>query len=173
MNAADEAELRCLHEAGEQIDFAGLLRLRERARLVVEALNAGVPVEEVRAKFLPELHEEILSGRRQAQLNTRQRRLARTTTRVVWGYVYVFAAGPFVKVGMSDVGVTSRWHNIRCGNPLLEPPLYVSSPLGDRALQAERRVHELLSPYREGGEWFRCERSLAIDTVKAVEKEFS
>lgn len=164
------AELSYLAEKGAIVSAFELYRMRERSQLVVAALRSGMSVEEVRAKFQPELHAKILARTATPPWSPR---IERRGAAVVWGYVYVFAAGPLVKVGMSDVGVASRWQNIRCSNPLLEPPLYVSGALGDHARQAERRAHEILAPYHETGEWFRCDRELAVKTVKTIEKEYA
>lgn len=95
----------------------------------------------------------------------------RPPVRLAWGYVYIFASGPFVKIGMSDANVKARWAAIKCGNPLLEPPLYVTSPLGNQVEDAEKQAHAALAKYHEIGEWFRCDRDLAIAVVKRIEQE--
>lgn len=87
---------------------------------------------------------------------------------VAHGYVYVFAAQTLVKVGMSKFDVYRRWHGIRTGNPWLEPPLYVSPPLLDRVSAMEQACHVALAEYRVSGEWFECDRTLAVETVKRV-----
>lgn len=89
----------------------------------------------------------------------------------VWGFVYIFPAGPLLKIGMSDVGVERRWNSIRTGNPLLEPAIHVSPPVGKLAREIERGAHQALDAYRESGEWFRCSRELAIETVQRMTKE--
>lgn len=131
----------------------------------VREINAGVPMDDVRAKYSPELHRRIVEQR---QREEDARRPAPATS----GYVYVFAAGDLIKVGMSDAGVEARWYNIKCGNPLLERPLYVTGPLGNRTREVEKCAHAALSEHRESGEWFRCDRTLAIAVVKRIEQEF-
>jgi hypothetical protein len=66
------------------------------------------------------------------------RRAARVPPPPAWGFVYIFPAGPLLKIGISDAGVEQRWNNIRCSNPLLEPPLYISPPVGKLAREIER-----------------------------------
>lgn len=96
------------------------------------------------------------------------RKPVRVAPPAAWGFVYVFAAGDLVKVGMSDAGVKARWASIRCSNPLLEPALFVSAPLGNRAREVERRALQALSEYCAGGEWFRCAREEVIATVRRI-----
>lgn len=98
-------------------------------------------------------------------------RMRRIPVPPIWGFVYIFPAGPLLKIGISDVGVEQRWNNIRCGNPLLEPPVYVSPPLGKLAREVEREAHKALIQYHESGEWFRCSHELAVETVQRITKE--
>lgn len=87
------------------------------------------------------------------------------------GYLYVFAARSFVKVGMSKFDVYRRWHSMKTDNPWLEPPLYVSPPLLDRVRPLEKACHVALAEYHRSGEWFECERGFAIETVQRVVQE--
>lgn len=89
-----------------------------------------------------------------------------------YGYVYVFAAADLIKIGMSLHDVEKRWRDIRVANPLLEPALYITSPLEQDVNRAELACHAALQEYRVSGEWFRCSRELAIETVKRIEKEY-
>lgn len=134
---------------------------------IIRELNAGVSMDEVRAKYSPVLHQSVMERRQQKEA----KRLKWASAPNASGYLYVFAAGPYVKVGMSDAGVESRWHNIKCANPLLEPPLYVTGPLGNRVREAEKRAHAALSEHRKHGEWFSCDRDIAIAVVKRIELE--
>jgi hypothetical protein len=84
------------------------------------------------------------------------------------GFVYVFAAGAHVKVGISQFDAESRWWTIRSNNPLLEPALFVSEPLGVRARKVEQAAHKELKPYHVNGEWFSCDRPHAIAVVKKL-----
>jgi T5orf172 domain len=93
-------------------------------------------------------------------------RAARTVT--AQGYVYVFAAQTLVKVGMTIHSPYRRWHSIKTANPWLEPPLYVSPPLLARVTAIEKAAHTALKAYRVTGEWFECDRQLAIDTVQRL-----
>lgn len=84
------------------------------------------------------------------------------------GYVYVFAAGLHVKVGISWLDVERRWATILSSNPLLERPLYVSPAIGKKALLIERAAHQELMPFHVSGEWFSCSRELAVAIVKKL-----
>lgn len=84
------------------------------------------------------------------------------------GYLYVFAAKNLVKVGMTKFSIYRRWHGIRSSNPWLEPPLYVSPPLMEKVSEAERACHVALAQYRSSGEWFDCDRGLALTTVRSI-----
>jgi len=90
---------------------------------------------------------------------------------IVGGYVYVFAAGDHVKIGLSWFDVERRWNTIRSSNPLLERPLYVSHELGERASKVEKSAHTALATYHFSGEWFSCDRALAVETVKNLVEE--
>ena len=85
-----------------------------------------------------------------------------------WGYVYVFAAGAHVKIGISECDVEKRWSSMRTDNPLLERPLYISPPLEKRCRVVEKKAHEALMEYHFSGEWFSCNRQLAINTVRSL-----
>jgi T5orf172 domain-containing protein len=84
------------------------------------------------------------------------------------GFVYVFAAGAHVKVGISETDVQGRWNSIRSCNPLLEPAAYVSPPVGDLARKVEQAAHRSLSHCHVSGEWFLCAPENAIETVKGL-----
>lgn len=85
-----------------------------------------------------------------------------------YGFVYVFGARNLVKIGMTMHSVYRRWHGIKSANPWLEKPLYVTGALCGRVIEVERMCHEALKAYRVEGEWFECERLLAIDTVRRI-----
>lgn len=88
-----------------------------------------------------------------------------------YGFVYIFPAGPLLKIGISEVGVERRWRNIKCGNALLEPPIYVSPALGKHHREIEMAAHKALAEYHESGEWFRCPREHAVETVRRLAEE--
>lgn len=139
-----------------------------KAHRVVTLLRAGLQVRH-RRELEPKFHEPPGPGEARPMVRPTFRRKERTAT--ASGFVYVFAAGAHVKIGISDTNVDQRWNSIRGSNPLLEPPLYVTAPLGDLARKVERAAHKFLSPHHENGEWFRCAREIAIETVKRLEKE--
>lgn len=87
---------------------------------------------------------------------------------VAEGFVYVFAAKTMLKVGMTRFSPYRRWHSIQTGNPWLEAPLYISPPLMKRVAAMEKACHAALAQYRRSGEWFECDRQLAIDTVRTI-----
>ena len=89
------------------------------------------------------------------------------------GYLYVFAAGIHVKVGLSWHNIERRWASIFSSNPLLERPLYVSPPLGKKVVVLERAAHQQLIQFHVSGEWFSCERSHAISIVEKLVREAS
>lgn len=88
-----------------------------------------------------------------------------------YGFVYVFAAQSLVKIGMTGYSVYRRWHSIKTANPWLERPLYVTPPLHGRARDVEKSCHKELSAYHRCGEWFECERQVAIDIVQKLARE--
>jgi Meiotically Up-regulated Gene 113 (MUG113) protein/uncharacterized protein DUF4224 len=85
--------------------------------------------------------------------------------------IYAIAAGSLIKVGVAK-DVDKRWRNLRIGNRAIEPVLYATKPLRN-ALRIEKLVHRDLARYRVGGEWFQCDRSIAIAVVKRIEQEAS
>jgi hypothetical protein len=85
-----------------------------------------------------------------------------------YGFVYVFAAQSLVKIGMTRYSIYRRWHSIKTANPWLERPLYVSPALFGRVIELERACHRALSAYHVTGEWFECDRALAIETVRRI-----
>lgn len=97
--------------------------------------------------------------------------LVRDKLCVPYGFVYVFGALNLVKIGMTQHSVYRRWHGIKTGNPWLEQPLYVTGPLLGHVVDVERACHAALTQYHVTGEWFECERELAIATVKRIEQE--
>lgn len=135
-------------------------------RDLVGEINSGMPIDVVREKYHPVLHASILAERALGAPIPRRSRFGASAP--TWGFIYVFAAGPYTKVGMSDAAVQARWVNIKSANPLLEPPLFVSKPLGNRTREIERRIHAALRDHLECGEWFRCERALVLETVRRV-----
>lgn len=141
---------------------------------VMELLRQGVDVRH------PATHPEVQEGRRLQRLEEnkqrqRSNRLERVKAKARAAALakrkvqrlYVFAAGPFVKIGIAG-DVEERWRSIRGHNPLLERPLYVGVLLGTAARKFEREAHEKLRCYRRQGEWFLCSRWLAIETVKQI-----
>lgn len=139
---------------------------------ILNLLRAGVPVR----------HGSVLRSEQQRQQrelakteNRRLRRLERKKAKArekqAAKRVYVFAAGPYIKVGVAN-DVEARWRSIRGHNPLLERPLYIGVPLGPTAFECEREIHRQLGRYRrKGTEWFRCGRFLAIETVLQITGE--
>lgn len=105
------------------------------------------------------------------ELTPRSLILVRDELRLPWGYVYVFGAQGYVKVGMTKFDIYRRWHSIKTANPWLERPLYVSPPLMERVKQVERTCHEALSELRVCGEWFDCPRDFAIEVVQEMVDE--
>ncbi len=97
--------------------------------------------------------------------------VVRDELRLPWGYVYVFAAQMYVKIGMSKFDIYRRWHSIKTANPWLERPLYVSPPLMERVLHVEKECHEALRDFRVTGEWFDCPRELALEVVQEMVDE--
>lgn len=89
-----------------------------------------------------------------------------------YGFVYVFAAQSLVKIGMTMHSVNQRWYSIRTHNPWLEPALYASPPLSGDMPAVEKACHKALAAYHHSGEWFSCDRQLAVDTVIRVVKQF-
>jgi T5orf172 domain len=87
---------------------------------------------------------------------------------VARGFIYVFPAQKLLKIGMTEFSIYRRWHSIKTSNPWLEPPLYVSPPLMERVGTLEKECHAALAEYRKSGEWFECERDLAVATVKRI-----
>lgn len=99
--------------------------------------------------------------------------LVRDKLCVPYGFVYVFGARELVKIGMTQHSVYRRWHGIKSANPWLEQPLYVTGPLLGNVVNVERACHAELKQYHVTGEWFECDRALAIETVKRIEQETS
>lgn len=97
--------------------------------------------------------------------------LVRDKLCVPYGFVYVFGARDLVKIGMTQHSVYRRWHGIKTANPWLEQPLYVTGPLLGQVIEVERACHAALAQYHVTGEWFECDRALAIATVKRLEEE--
>lgn len=87
---------------------------------------------------------------------------------VAEGFIYVIPAQAMVKIGMTRWSMYRRWHSLRTGNPWLEVPLYVSPPLMDRVAAVEKECHAALAVYRKSGEWFECDRDLAVMTVRRI-----
>lgn len=87
-------------------------------------------------------------------------------------HVYVFAAREYVKVGVTNDPV-GRWHQIRGGNPLLEPPFHVTQKKYPYAYKLERAIHEALKAYRvPRTEWFKCNRYLALEIARLIEESW-
>lgn len=85
-----------------------------------------------------------------------------------YGFIYVFAAQSLVKVGFTQFSPYRRWHSIKTANPWLEDPLYVSHALMGRVREIEKACHVALREYHYSGEWFQCDRDLAITTVQGI-----
>lgn len=85
-----------------------------------------------------------------------------------YGFVYMFAAQSLVKIGMTQFSPYRRWHSIKTANPWLEDPLYISPPLMGRVFELEKACHMALREYHYSGEWFQCDRDLAINTVRRL-----
>jgi T5orf172 domain len=141
---------------------------------VMELLRQGVDVRH------PCTRPEVQEARRRERLEENQRRHRRNRLEKIKAKaravalekrrtqrLYVFAVGPFVKIGIAG-DVEDRWRSIRGHNPLLERPLYIGVVLGTAAREFEREAHQRLHAYRRQGEWFLCSRWLAIETVKQI-----
>ena len=81
--------------------------------------------------------------------------------------VYVIGAKRLVKIGIAT-DLSARVRALRTSNPHLETVLYASEPIAN-ARQVELEAHRALETHRVEGEWFRCARQLAIETVKRCE----
>jgi hypothetical protein len=108
---------------------------------------------------------------RWSNLTPRSLVLVRDELCLPWGYVYVFGAQMYVKIGMTKFDIYRRWHAIKTSNPWLERPLYVSPPLMERVMVVERNCHEALQHFRVSGEWFDCPRDFAIEVVQEMINE--
>lgn len=125
-----------------------LAEVIEEARLWQERFDAGRRFmrNEIARKPLPVLQKQVA---------------------VRWGHIYVIPAREFVKVGIS-LNPVKRWNALYCGNPMLEPMIYMS-PCLKYARSVEGQIHSALQQYIVSGscrEWFRCDRALAVSTAK-------
>lgn len=82
--------------------------------------------------------------------------------------VYVIGARRLIKIGVAS-DLAARVRMLRTGNPDIERVLYATEPMSNARL-VESEAHRELTAHRVEGEWFRCARQLAIDTVKRFEK---
>lgn len=91
-----------------------------------------------------------------------------------WIYVISNKAMPgLVKVGYSSKDPKGRAQELdHTGTP--HPYVVEYDALIDGELyQVERRIHQNLSPYSEGKEWFRCETEQAIIAIRQVAKDIT
>lgn len=80
-------------------------------------------------------------------------------------HIYVFTAREFTKIGVA-VDVERRWRALRCANPMLDRPLYVT-PLIRRATDLELQIHKSLAAHRvKGTEWFTCTSDIVVQVVQ-------
>lgn len=127
--------------------------------LVAAALDAGMPVEEARALYDPELHQRIMEQQAKEE--------GRKFTPEMKCRLYVIPAGEHVKVGISE-DVESRWKALRSANPLLERAAFISNPLA-KPRKVEQTIHSKLDRYRVvGTEWFKCGREIVLEIVHSV-----
>jgi hypothetical protein len=84
--------------------------------------------------------------------------------------VYVLAVGDLVKVGVAQ-DVAERIKALRCANPLIGEPAYVSRKLAF-AYGLEARIHRTLKEFSVGGEWFRFDAAEAVALTERLEAEY-
>ena len=85
--------------------------------------------------------------------------------------LYVFPAGPYVKVGVSN-SPAKRWATLKGQFSDLENPAFVSEPVW-YPFHAESEAHTRLREFvrlERGKEWFSCPVEMAVDIVKSVLK---
>lgn len=156
LTTRDKFELRANVEAGVTIKVAA-------AMAGVSVATAMRALAEMRKKLGPERRKYEKRARAHLQVPRPEDK-----PKEGQGFLYVFAAGEYVKIGITQFDVDARWWQIKCSNPLLEPPLYISPPVGDRARELEGMAHKALGEHRCSGEWFKCSRELAVETVKRL-----
>jgi hypothetical protein len=81
-------------------------------------------------------------------------------------HVYIMVAEGRVKIGITG-NPDDRWRKIGVGNPGLSPLMYLT-PRTAFAEWIERESHRRLQAYSVGGEWFNCDISVAVATIKEL-----
>lgn len=156
LTARDKFELRANVEAGVTIKAAA-------AMAGISVATAMRALADLRKKLGPERRQNASRARAHLQVPKESAPAKKDD-----GYLYVFGAGEYVKIGFSQLDADARWWQIKANNPLLEPPLYISPAVGTQARELERLAHEALGEHRCSGEWFKCPRELAVSTVKSL-----
>lgn len=107
------------------------------------------------------------AGMSKAELHAMTERVVQENMWRAAAHVYVFTAREFTKIGKA-VDVERRWRTLRCANPMLDRPLYVT-PLIRRAYELEFEIHKALAPHRvKGTEWFTCAGDVAVQVVQDI-----
>jgi hypothetical protein len=81
-------------------------------------------------------------------------------------HVYIMEADGKVKIGITG-NPDDRWRKIGVGNPGLSPMMYLT-PRTSFAQWIERESHRRLQEFSVGGEWFGCDISVAVATIKEL-----
>lgn len=85
-------------------------------------------------------------------------------------YVYIMAAGDFVKVGRAR-NITQRISQIQCGCPLEIVPVVMFGSFREKdAGSIERDLHQRMASHKSYGEWFLCdpENAVALLVIRSV-----
>lgn len=75
--------------------------------------------------------------------------------------VYIVQAGRFFKIGITSGSIEGRIRALQTGCPH-KINLVVSVPVGPHARAMEAQFHELLSEYRQVGEWFDISPAVVV-----------
>lgn len=86
--------------------------------------------------------------------------------------IYIMQSGDCQKVGFAS-DARKRKSQMQTGNPDFVSIHFVTAAISkSEARQIERRAHQLLSGFRERGEWFRCGLLEAYDAVRQAVTEW-
>jgi Meiotically up-regulated gene 113 len=83
------------------------------------------------------------------------------------GRVYFISDGDHVKIGWTNLKLSTRLCSLQCGNVKLLR--FLGSISGTRDL--ERRLHETFHEYHVRGEWFKIEERLARLCARVQQEE--
>lgn len=81
-------------------------------------------------------------------------------------HVYIMVAEGKLKIGITG-NPDDRWRKIGVGNPGLSPLMHLT-PRTAFAKWIELEAHRRLKAFSVGGEWFNCDVSVAIATIKEL-----